>query len=432
MSSSLITILLVGLLLFVLFSAHIAFYSWFRLHQLGLTLFMFSLCFIAISWLVIGTLVVAESIAGINYSALTSWFISLPLKTLTFFIYFINGCLFYLATRLHLKQVERLNLRAIKDSLDNLPSGLCFYAESGLIMLANRQMDQLAYQLTGLPLENGLNFYEQLLNGSLSPGVIRLSEINQLIFKLPNGNLWGFTQRLVKLKQSTVTEIVGTNLTLLANLHSHEEKQRHQLEAYQRRLQVYDQDLVELKRAEERLALKFDIHEQFGYLLLLSRHFWQKRIAGLASEPDAHAIIKLWQDQLKALVKRNLVTDDYDWASFLTLARELELDLRLIGKLPTDLTSLTIFKLALQESITNAVRHAKASELIVKSRLKDNTYHFNFINNGNLPTEPIIEGGGLSSIRQQVLNNHGMMNVITQPTFNLEIKLPLFERGQDD
>ena len=59
-------------------------------------------------------------------------------------------------------------------------------------------------------------------------------------------------------------------------------------------------------------------------------------------------------------------------------------------------------------------------------------FHFNFINNGNLPTEPIIEGGGLSSIRQQVSNNHGMMNVITQPTFNLEIKLPLFERGQDD
>ncbi|MFR4352954.1 MAG: hypothetical protein ACLT3H_15065 [Roseburia sp.] len=51
---------------------------------------------------------------------------------------------------------ERTGITAfsIKESIDNLPSGLAFARESGFVLLANRQMEQLSYVTTGLDLQN--------------------------------------------------------------------------------------------------------------------------------------------------------------------------------------------------------------------------------------------------------------------------------------
>ncbi len=42
-----------------------------------------------------------------------------------------------------------LNRLAIKESFDNLPTGLCFSRPEGFVLLANRKMEQLCFELTG-------------------------------------------------------------------------------------------------------------------------------------------------------------------------------------------------------------------------------------------------------------------------------------------
>lgn len=46
-----------------------------------------------------------------------------------------------------------LNRLAIKESFDNLPTGLCFSRPEGFVLLANRKMEQLCFELTGEDLQ---------------------------------------------------------------------------------------------------------------------------------------------------------------------------------------------------------------------------------------------------------------------------------------
>ena len=66
---------------------------------------------------------------------------------------------------------ERTGITAfsIKESIDNLPSGLAFARESGFVLLANRQMEQLSYVTTGLDLQNAEEFWKILLSGDPHP-----------------------------------------------------------------------------------------------------------------------------------------------------------------------------------------------------------------------------------------------------------------------
>ena len=49
---------------------------------------------------------------------------------------------------------ERIGRASIKESLDNLPSGICFADQSGLVILSNRQMYRLCYTLMVVDLQH--------------------------------------------------------------------------------------------------------------------------------------------------------------------------------------------------------------------------------------------------------------------------------------
>ena len=47
---------------------------------------------------------------------------------------------------------HRIGRNSIKESFDNLPSGVCFADKHGVIILCNRQMHRLCYLLLGTDL----------------------------------------------------------------------------------------------------------------------------------------------------------------------------------------------------------------------------------------------------------------------------------------
>ena len=49
--------------------------------------------------------------------------------------------------------MKRSLRRAIKESADNLPSGICFADSNGVIILCNRQMHRLCHVLMGRDLQ---------------------------------------------------------------------------------------------------------------------------------------------------------------------------------------------------------------------------------------------------------------------------------------
>ena len=59
---------------------------------------------------------------------------------------------------------RRISKMSIKESFDNLPSGICFYEESGVLLLVNVKISELCLKITGESLLNGADFWKTLTN----------------------------------------------------------------------------------------------------------------------------------------------------------------------------------------------------------------------------------------------------------------------------
>ena len=56
---------------------------------------------------------------------------------------------------------------SVKESLDNLPTGLCFSNLNGMIRLSNYRMNSLSHIIAGEELQDAKTFFEQLKSGKV-------------------------------------------------------------------------------------------------------------------------------------------------------------------------------------------------------------------------------------------------------------------------
>ena len=73
------------------------------------------------------------------------------------------------------------------------------------------------------------------------------------------------------------------------------------------------------------------------------------------------------------------------------------------------------------------MHHAKASALTITLYGISNYFVIEYTNNGKNPEKPISEGGGLSSLRQSVEKDGGIMETQVSPQFLLRLKIPVKE-----
>ena len=79
---------------------------------------------------------------------------------------------------------------------------------------------------------------------------------------------------------------------------------------------------------------------------------------------------------------------------------------------------------AVHESVTNLVRHAGGKRLEVIGTKERDGWHICCRNDGAVPAGPIVEGSGLSSLRDQVEAAGGAMRIDHAPRFLLHLILP--------
>jgi signal transduction histidine kinase len=94
------------------------------------------------------------------------------------------------------------------------------------------------------------------------------------------------------------------------------------------------------------------------------------------------------------------------------------------GNIPNDNRLLRFIMSGARESLTNAVHHAKAAELTVSLYYEYSFFVIEYTNDGEKPANPISEGGGLSSLRQSVEGEGGIMETEISPQFILRLKIP--------
>lgn len=316
---------------------------------------------------------------------------------------------------------KQLSSASIKETLDNLVSGICFADKSGRIILINVAMSKLTSALIGSYPQMLWEILSSLEQPSAESGVEKL---DGSLYRFPDGKVWRFNtvslqgEELNGFTQTTaqdVTEIYETTAKL-----KEDNEELH--ETIKEILKLYDR-LSDRVREQETLALKIRVHNESGENLLA--------ISQMIDTGETDNV----EDQLKNLQHAlwhfagtgNSARDTFDEAE--QQAKAMGISLTLDGSIPMSARVEKIIVLACRECVTNCKKHAKGSAVNVKITNRDNFYTVSITNDGEKPKDEIKEGGGLTSLRQTIENAGGEMHVSHKPHFALIIDLP---KGEND
>ena len=300
---------------------------------------------------------------------------------------------------------------SIKESCDHLPSALCFAWENGQPCLKNLNMDELSHLLTGEALLNANTFWK-----AIAP---------QPIVTLPDGQTWSFTRVRMTMAGRTVYQITGTNITEEARLQRELEEDNLRLKAMNQRLRQYGQDVQDATREREILRAKTRVHDEIGHALLQTRQF----LSG--TQGDAANVCAAWRQNTQLLLTK--YADEQRMDAFEQLARAAQaigVTIARSGAFPPEGTEgAQLVEAAAHECLTNLVRHAGGTQLEIIGEKIAFGWRVRYLNNGKVPSGPIVEGSGLTALRARVETAGGKMDIECAPRFDLMLALP--EERQD-
>ena len=202
--------------------------------------------------------------------------------------------------------------QAIKESFDNLPSGICFFDEKGLPVLCNLKMQQLIFKITGQNLQSIYDI-ESLRQISKQDGILSEYSAAMSQFKLKKGEvspecstnmslsklekrnispeyntdiflltlqkkeivseeIWQFQKEIIAGEQGECyTQVVAFDVTELYKKREELVQENEKLKKEQERMKLLSQNIEEVTRQEEILNAKMDVHRQMGESLARAR-----------------------------------------------------------------------------------------------------------------------------------------------------------------
>lgn len=302
---------------------------------------------------------------------------------------------------------------SIKEGVDQISSGLCFYIKGGRVILANSRMNALCHAITGHALQDAQAFWKTLSGGEVQPGVKRLAFGLYPCFRLPDGTVWSFAREELE----GFIQLTAADTTQQQALTDELRDKNLDLAALNLRLRRHGENVDELARSRERLETKVRIHGELGQALLAARRY-------LLDETTQEPPVDIWRRNIAMLRKEMESRKAEDPMQILRKAADSAgVQLNILGQMPQDSEYRQFFLWAASEALTNAVFHAGARMLNVTLTETETDRSMRFTNDGTRPTKPVIEGGGLSSLRRKLESMGAAMIVESSPEFALTVTL---------
>lgn len=315
-------------------------------------------------------------------------------------------------------QREKITPASIKEGMDNLPVGLCFAGTDGLPILVNRAMHAISAELTGETVQSSHLLWEAI-SAVMEDGVLTMA----------NGSHWKIDRTVAEVDGEQVEQITASDITQLHALRKEYERQVRLLRAMNLRLRQYSHEVVEVTTAREILRTKEYVHDEMGKVLLATNRY----LAGAGDRESVDKLLEYWRRTVYFLGRadQQIADKQMDMDRLCRTAAELGVTLVVEGELPDDnSTVMELVYVAARESLTNTVRHAGGDLLTVSVGREGENYIITCRDNGSAPVGEVREGGGLSAIRTRTHLAGGIMRVITDDGFRLELVVPA-ERGEE-
>ncbi|MGN0628464.1 MAG: hypothetical protein ACI4IW_02420 [Oscillospiraceae bacterium] len=321
-----------------------------------------------------------------------------------------------LAVKLRRQKKNMLTPGAIKESIDALPDGVCFFADDGQPLLINTQMNRISGELFGTEILNANRFVEGIRNHSVkdSSKIIR----TEPSFEVMTGDekVWELHLRELKMGKSRANELTAFDVTEQYRLSRELEQRNDRLNAVNERLRLFSKEMVHFTAEKELLEAKIKVHDGVGRSLLAFRSYLEKE----PEHRDKKSLLFLWRYVISIMNKE--IDPDGDWGLLEDAAESLNISIELSGNMPDNYRIKSAVTAAIRECLTNTARHAGGDKLFVSITESSEEIKVEFTNTGKQPYGEIEEKGGLRNLRNTVERAGGTMTVESLPRFLLRLE----------
>ena len=358
---------------------------------------------------------------GLEYK---TW-LPLPLWLLWCIVAAADFLLIWEIVRLRRLKRQELSRDSVKQAIDLLPSGICYFAPSGSVKLCNMQMHILFRTLSQSDLQTLTELQDALAHCDAGSGVIRLSHERQT-YLFPDGKAWRYRQNVVTDEDGAVyTETIFSDMTELYHKKLELKEQIKQLNAISRELKLLSDNVLILTREKEVLSAKTKLHDYMGAGLIAMRQILRHN----QTEEAANAI-ELLRQAVSAIKNDNTYPQGRsELDGFMHDAEAIGIKVNLSGELPEQEELRCVMILAMRECLTNSVRHAGATALHVAVEKNGDSFSMKITNDGKAPETEVVPKGGLHNLYRHIADCGGTMEIQWKPVFVLTVVLPETKEG---
>ena len=337
---------------------------------------------------------------------------------------------------------DKLSPGSVKESLDALPDGVCFFSEDGRILLSNRRMQHISSDITGIGILNGEKLWRCIEEKSVKTDVS-----DGLVIFTSDSKVWNVRRSEIEAEGNRINEIVALDVTEQYELRRELEERNERLNSVNERLRIFSRDMSRLTAEKELLDAKIKVHDDLGRSLLAFRAY----LTAEPSKRDRSKLLPLWRYVISVMKKETSQSEEWDaidkTAESLNIKIEFTVDLHAgLAGLPVSGAARSAIMAAIRECLTNTARHAGGDRLfvLIKCGVEQGADHAStsgnpsasgtapcadaphgirveITNNGRMPLTPVLEAGGLSNLRRMVERAGGNMTIESSPQFLLRL-----------
>ena len=215
-----------------------------------------------------------------------------------------------------------------------------------------------------------------------------------------------------------------------------------ELEEQNLKLKEYSKKIEELTISKERNRVAQELHDSLGhYLMAISMHIdvldktldispeksknilsKTKIIVDNSIDELRSTVYSLKKNNINIISSVNSLTENLSISNNISFNVNISNDIENVSLLIKDAWYKTI-----KESITNGVKHGKASQFIIDLFIKDNIIYLSILNNGIKP-DNIIKSNGLNGMEDRLRVLNGKLNVEnTLDGFKVSCTIPLIK-----
>ena len=323
--------------------------------------------------------------------------------------------MFYL--RVMRERTRTIGKNSIKESMDNLPDGLCFSEMDGTPALVNGQMQMISYEVFGKHLINDLTCARLAREGKVSKKS-KILQTDPLVIGL-DGKVWLF--QIIENKEEKYRETIAYDITKEWDVLRKIKNKNQEIKYMNERLKEYQVAALEYTRQKEILRSKIKIHDNMGQALIYFRHYLDKEDK---TEDERKRLVQLWNESLVVLDEKeneDEAVKDALWKKLLETAESIGVDIHFTGSLPEGEKDKNTFISIVHEALNNAIRHAEAKNVWIDISEDSARINLSIKNDGHAPSSEIKEKGGLKNIRARLEIYGGTMDIDTSEGFALRI-----------